>query len=103
MGRFESKLVGSDSRFVTSPTEGTLGRPGTPGRLGVGSPPTPGKFGIGGTPTGNFGSVGRPGMLGVLGIDTPGIAGNPGALTGLWIEAESKLAFAVSGPNFPPH
>jgi hypothetical protein len=30
------------------------------------------------------------------------MAGNPGAPTGLWIDAESKLAFALSGPNFPP-
>ena len=38
----------------------------------------------------------------VLGIDAPGTAGSPGALIGLWIEAESKLAPMLSGPNFPP-
>jgi hypothetical protein len=96
--------------FVMSPPDGMLGTPGTPGSgkpgtagmLGTGSPPTPGRFGIGGTPTGRLGILGRPGMLGVFGTDTPGIDGSAGALTGLWIEAESKLAPALRGPKFPP-
>jgi hypothetical protein len=110
--RFESRFVGSDSKLVgsgntlvTSGTPGRLGTPGTAGRLGTGSPPTPG---IAGTPMGRFGifgrpeTPGRPGTLGVLGMDTPGRVGNAGALTGLWIEAESKLAPALRGPKFPP-